>query len=111
MVYLIVPEYSILLVGNGDSSLIEYDAVLGKKLIETKMEFFAGEKCRCKETEDVDFSEERYYSNNEDLRVEFFGDIRGNKIFKVSVALAKQTKNGLQLYESVKLKFPSVFKK
>ena len=105
----IVPEYSILLAGNGDSSLIDFEIVREKKINDLKVNFFRGEKCRCKETLDVAFSENRYYSDTGDFRVELFGDIRGQKILKVSVALAKQKKDGLQLTESVQLKIPVGF--
>ena len=74
-----------------------------------RIDFFKGEKCRCKEVSSLTFSPKTYFSQQKKYSYEYFGDFRGKKIYKLNILLGEQLKEEYKLFDSVKISIPNSF--
>ena len=104
-----VPEKVIFITGEGalDEINVQFNEEVFKKGL--KVDFFRGEKCRCRPVEDLSFNNSLYLSDKKGIRIESFGDFRGQKLYKVSVSVARQSDQGVSFYRSIQVKIPKSF--
>ena len=61
-------------------------------------------------SEDKDFNADVYFSQSEMIKIESFGDYRGQKILRVIAQLGKQNKDNFEIFNIINLKIPHQYK-
>ena len=102
-----LPMTSIILKGLGDIKQIKTNLGGEKISLKGNLDFYKGTKCRCKDIEDVEFDYKVYGELEQEFNIEYFGDLRGEKIYKLNIPMAKQNGTIINFFEEVSIELPN----
>ena len=103
-----LPMINILLLTDKSNNGEDIEVEMSNEILQVngRLNYFKGQKCRCRNIEDAKFDSSEYFSKGNEFFLESFGDYRGKKVLRLNVMLGFQGNESFELYKNVMIKIP-----